>query len=409
MAEVIQAATLTSLLEHVIGRPLLRHLEEVLVRCHRRFLITVDGFDNRFNDFRSQYFYKHDELRPRVEFELDWLRGLLHMILDIREKSAANALYSHTDCCITIPRDRFYEVLYSDRDSFRYTDKYCSLEWSGIELALLLRKRVEELVQTSSAKDLRVHERLSQALRTAFPNIPEDIVFEYNGRLVSRPLFIYVLRHTFWRPRDILIYYGKLFAAATVMSRRKVPLTSDFLRRIIKESTISIINDEFINEFSGMVLNLTDIIQLFSHRPNILSFEDVAGILGKATFEVASSENPFSDVRSKIEFLYQIGFLGLEVSAEQKGRYNLRMKDVFYFTEGPAVIIPEAADHLHGFRYIVHPVFSEYLYLLPTNPELLLDPSWEDLYFLDNLMPVLSSQIVLRRRRGERQTLAAPI
>jgi hypothetical protein len=62
---------------------------------------------------------------------------------------------------------------------------------------------------------------MDEAMRRVFPDVPAEIEFTYNGKRLQRHLFLYVLRHTFWRPRDILIYYSRIIELARETSRRR--------------------------------------------------------------------------------------------------------------------------------------------------------------------------------------------
>jgi len=51
-------------------------------------------------------------------------------------------------------------------------------------------------------------------LKNKFPNIPECVTINIKGNKTEQsiPLFQYVLRMSFWRPRDILEYYAAILS-----------------------------------------------------------------------------------------------------------------------------------------------------------------------------------------------------
>jgi hypothetical protein len=57
------------------------------------------------------------------------------------------------DFCIAVPKDRYLEIQRIERDSYRNWHRGVPLNWSGIELAILLRKRLEVLTGKKTHKN----------------------------------------------------------------------------------------------------------------------------------------------------------------------------------------------------------------------------------------------------------------
>ena len=297
--------------------------------------------------------------------------------------------YELIQVCITVPKDRFYEVMRTERDSYRYHNRFCSLEWSGIELAILLRKRLEELSQMSTDKKKSPVERLAAVLKAKFPYIPNDISFDFNGKTYTMPLFLYVLRHTFWRPRDVLLYYAKIIATSEDLRRKRIRVSAEAIRRAIKEATYEVIQSEFINEFSSTVINIREILSAFSNISQFVTYSEIGEILTKVDFRFAiGPEISLNRVDEKIEYLYQIGFLGIEVTPEMRDRFNIEHKHSFYFNEGLALLKTEGENKFRDYTFIIHPIFSEYLQLNTSDHELVLEFSWDYLREMDVLLSV---------------------
>jgi hypothetical protein len=289
--------------------------------------------------------------------------------------------------CITVPKDRFLELLRTERDSYRYTHRYCSLHWSGVELALLLRKRLEELSQyTTSKHNKQVEDRLAEVLRESFPHIPADVNVKFNEKSYQMPLFMYVLRHTFWRPRDILLYYAKIISAAESMRRRGIKISVEAIRRAVQDTTYEVIKSEFINELGTTVLNIKEIIEAFYGCPQIMSCEKVEEILSSIDFKYAYSENTTIDVAEKVEFLYQVGFLGLIPNTEMNQRLKMITNEAFYFNAGLLPLRTAIQEKCKSFRVMVHPIFCEYLQLDTSNQELTLLFRWDQLHDMEDLL-----------------------
>jgi hypothetical protein len=65
-----------------------------------------------------------------------------------------------------------------------------------------------------SGKEITPPVRLREVLEFEFPNVPKVISMRLEDRTREIDIFNYVLRHTFWRPRDILYYWGRILATA---------------------------------------------------------------------------------------------------------------------------------------------------------------------------------------------------
>ena len=376
-------------LEFTLGTDVCEAFNEILVTFRRRLLITLDEFDTAFDMFRTRGIENVKfsmDLDQRVDFEIDWLRSLLLLVIDIRQRpQKASVLYELMDFCITIPKDRFYELMEADRDSYRYLYRYSSLDWSGIELAILLRKRLEELGQISTDPKLKPEERLALVLKERFGHLPSQISLDFNNRTYTMPLFFYVLRHTFWRPREVLVYFAHLLATAENL-RKTGKITSELIMRAVKEATSRVIETEFIGEFQSVLINIREVIKAFGGCKQFLSYEDLSSVVAGTGFHFASDKLKMVDTDGKIAFLYEIGFLGVVASPELRARYNLMHKHCFYFNEGPSLISAKAPQRFKQFTFIVHPVFSEYLQLDTSSNELVLEFTWEYLHDIEAII-----------------------
>lgn len=378
---------LNHFLEKIFGEKVLSDLRDIVNTCRKRFLITLDGFDTFFDEFRRDSLTIKEELEIKAKFEVDWLRSLLQLVLKIRSNTdPANKLYDLIDFCITVPKDRFYEVRTTERDSYRYHKRYESVDWSGIELAILLRKRLEELCQCTTDKKLKPNERLEYILKQYFPNLPQEISLTLNGRNYSMPLFMYILRHTCWRPREILLYYATILAAAEDLRKKKGrKISTEAVRRIIKETTLDIIESEFINEFESMV-NIRDIINGFYTCKQFLTHNTISDILAKLDFRFAIGEAGNISTSQKIIFLYEIGFIGILVTPELQDMWHIKTRHSFYFNERDTILQGGANKRMEELTFIIHPMFTEYLQIDTSDNELVLELNWDYLYETESLL-----------------------
>lgn len=385
--DVVNAFSLERFLERNIGREPLFAFNEIISTCRRRILITLDGFDTQFNEFRKASLHLPSDLRRvRTQFELDWLRSLLAVVLRMKENRRGVApLYRLLDFCMPIPRDRFEEIRMFERDAFTYRARFASLSWSGIELTILIRKRLEVMsrFRTSGGKP---EDRLQQVLQAAHPHIPWLIGFTSREQYFELPLFLYILRNTFWRPREVLMHYAGIIALADDMRRRELRLSAESIEWSVKRTNREIVQTEIINEFSSMITNIESVIHAFERCRQVLDYADVEDKLRTCHFEVAWGADVIEDLPTKVEFLYEIGLLGVRATTEQRATMKLRHRDAFSFNEGRVPFQMVAADRFTQYQYVLHPVLCNYLALDSNDHEMVLRYTWEYLKEMETLL-----------------------
>lgn len=391
-------------LELVMGVEEVGFFEQLIGENQQRFFVTLDGFDEAFDDFRRSS--PLDPTKPglldRATFEIQWLTALLIVVNRMRRTpQSENAFHHLLDFCITIPRDRFLEVPKVDRDSYRYHSSYWALNWTGIELTILLRKRLQMLSngRTDDKASSQQEARLHAVWRRVCRRVPWDIRIPFGSANHDMPLFLYVLRHTFWRPREILMHYAKIVALARE-GRGTSPISSDQLRKLVSDTTYEIISSEFLNEFSQTIMTLPAILERFRGKKQFLPFEDLATILEgvevRLAVDASATGLPLSaedELMEKLKLLYSIGMLGIEVTTEMRQRFHILHRQAFYFNEGITLfkgVTPREA--LKACRYIIHPVFTEYLELDNSGAPLTLQYTWQYLHDVENVIKASSGE-----------------
>lgn len=380
-------------LQYAVGDEVIRIVDGAVSRSGQKVLITLDGFDTAFDRFRftSLATHRRSDLVRRATFEVDWLRALLLLILEYKTSRTTTTLAGCVQVCMTVPQDRFLEVLATDRDRYRFTGRFCSLTWSGIELAILLRKRLAMLAGADVPRALSPEDRLEQLLTKHFSHIPTEIELTYNGRTHRMPTFLYVLRHTFWRPREVLIYYANLLSAGEELRARGASMSSDTVRRVVKETTYQIIQSEFISEYMSSFVRIRDVIRAFIRQPVSLTYDELTKILGVVQFSLASQdEGAQESILSKVDLLYRMGFLGLKVPHKRRESMGLMNEHVFFFTEGAVFLRNAPANPFSQMSFVINPAFHEYLELIPSK-EFVLKLSWSYLHQLEAVLSATSA------------------
>src|SRR5262249_15796003 len=87
------------------------------------------------------------------------------------------------------------------------------------------------------------------------------------------------------------------------------------------------------------------------------------GIIDPVDFQHANDTYKPRTFREKLEFLYQIGFLGVKLAKEWAEDWRAITDEVFYFSDGDAIVKSLTDDELRSARFIFHPVFCEKLRL----------------------------------------------
>jgi len=390
--DIISKINSNNFLEKSLSGEVINAFDEIIHNCKKKILFTLDGYDTLFDEFRKSNFRYYDshnsqEVDKRTRLEIDWIRSLLNLILEIKEnKSNPKYFYSLLDFCITIPKDRFFEIREFERDSYIYNNRFTESNWTAQELATLLRKRLERISNYSSEKSSSVEERLKEVLSKNFPNIDSDCFVKLNNQNYFMPLFLYILRHTFWRPRDILIYFARILAVSKDLKKRSINMSKEIIRRIVKETTSVVIESEFINEFSSTLVNLRDVIKLFYGRNELLSYNDISDILSRIDFRFANNDENSKQINTKLTFLFEISFIGLYVNEDLKNRFGIDCKHAFYFNEGET-ILRLIENPQPEYNFVIHPIFCEYLQLKTEHQDVVLDLNWE---YLNKIEPHLS-------------------
>lgn len=216
--------------------------------------------------------------------------------------------------------------------------------------------------------------------------LPATLQFEYNGRHYRLDLFLYVLRHTFWRPREVLVYYAALLALAMDIRRWESTVPVEAVRQCIKATTTKVIESEFIAEFRSTVVNIEDVILAFRKRKPLINYSELSEILRALTFRLASGPLGTEGTFEKARFLYDIGFLGIRADKRIMDLVGLKHEHVFYFNEGSEIWSGFDEADVKEWHFVIHPIFSEYLRLDCAGQELTLVYSWDYLRSGDSFM-----------------------
>lgn len=365
----------------LIGDDVLSYISMVSSKSKRNLLFSIDGFDSEFEKFRQNTRHMPAS-QKRGDFEIGFLSGAIKTVMKIREEYQWSPIFEILHFCIMVPHDRFLQIRRETRDAYLYRSRYKDLRWTGVELAIMLRKRLEVLnnIDTSDEKD--PFERLEETISHCYPDIPLKTETTVSGSVYKHPIFVDILRHTFWRPRDILYYFARIITMARGFKKRGIELTEFAIDKCVADTAQQVIMDEFIGEFQFMCSNFEQIIGSFAKMSQIISYDDVISAIGGIEYQIYSCESEYGSgpdaVFNKIKFLFEIGFLGLLVDIQTYNRYQLLSREAFCFTvdERTARQLLRPTE-MPIYRYVIHPIFYRYLDLMPSGSQLILDIDYE--------------------------------
>jgi energy-coupling factor transporter ATP-binding protein EcfA2 len=365
-------------MEYALGREAVESFEVILSTCKKLFLVTLDGFDSAFDAFRrntnNMRRQSDSEAQERTRFELAWLRSLLQLVIEIKEphdRVDRTKWQDLIEFCITVPTDRFDEIERTERDGYVYINRDSHLDWSGLELCSLVTKRLEKLGEQPADNKKKPHERLIQACSGDLGFLPKELSFVFKGRSIKTHWFLYIMRHTFWRPREILMHLAPIIAAADELASHSSEITTETVRRIVSHTAVDVVRLEFIGEWESTFTNIAEVVAAFRGKAQVLEYEEVRGILNDVRFVFAAENVRIDEVSAKIQWLYEAGFLGVKLSSKQQEQFNITYPYAFYyFGEGRRLIRLNEPGLLDTYQYVIHPAFAEYV----------LDIGWDDLY-----------------------------
>ncbi len=374
---------------------------EALQKCERKILISLDGFDTHSEDFRiitNTMPKNSDKYIKRNEYERLFFRTLIEVVTKFKRNEyndpILNAFGSYIDFCIVLPKDRYDQIINYDRDSFK--KNFGSMSWSAYELLELLTKRTEYLVssvnQMYSPKSTNDYfQRIDEALDN-FPGLPKTITMNVQGNLINLSLFNYILRSSFWRPRDVISHLSCLLARFIRINNadkklfidEKMKLSVEEIKLSIKDNTKRIIQEEFIDEYKYVFRNLKDVLKLFHGLNEQMSVNEFEKVLNEIKFDTSYSYD-MENVQNKLLVLYQLGVIGLKYTKSFASEMHYLHHICFIFNAG---MHPFDDFIKHQFKVksqifiIFNPIFARELMLNFNTNELLGD--WTNKYIKDS-------------------------
>lgn len=258
----------------------------VLQQRSLRVLVTLDKFDDYYDSFGRKY-TTSNALRPQQDFLAAILEGL---VLATREL-AHDPQFDWLAGLVTLPRDKFLELHLRERVAIE-AEEGIWLRWTPRELLEFVERRIAHALQL---------EHVAKAWNHLFPF---DV---QNGKVkdVREDSFLYLVRHTHWRPREIQLYLRKIFI---LMDESRLAADDAMFRRAVKIQSEDTIREEFREEFTmeypGLDAALTK-LETQSLR-SVMRYDELATLLKRMSL----FDDPMP-VDQTVLRLFHLGVLGV--------------------------------------------------------------------------------------------------
>lgn len=355
-------------------------------QCKKKILLALDGFDTHSEDFRFTTNRlannNKEEYQFRTDFEIRLFRELMVVVSNIKRKRVKlekQYFFTAVHFCVILPQDRYDQIALDDRDIEKRD--ICSLNWDAYELMEMLVKRLEYHFKVDlSAKRLSLEDRFYSILQEKMPHIPMQMNIVVNGYPQRMSLFNYLLRHTFWRPRDII----KNFAIIMKLSKdneieaKDPQLIQSIIKKALAHGVSRIIEGEFINEYKNVYVNIKDVLLHFRTNDFVQDFDVFCEKLSKIEVRTTKISTEF-DVESKLRLLYRLGVIGFYTNKDDDNLWN-GFPYCYSFTEGldpMDEILVQGLPIKSAPKIVFNPIFIRYLLLNVNINEQICDYPWE--------------------------------
>lgn len=382
--DIAKSNSTDEILNRALSLDIIKSINNIAETCKKKFIISLDGFDTKFEHFRKDSLsFAQKDIAKRTAFENDFLAAFLKTVLDIKNTKAENILHQNIDLCVMVPQDRFRQVRRMERDSYIYRGKYSDIHWTGVELAIMLRKRLEVMNDYYTNPNSPPFERLTEIFKKSYPHLPLETSTMVDNKTYSHSLFIDVLRHTFWRPRGILSYFAGIISLYDEFEKNNWPINKESISKCISDITDNIIQDEFIGEFENYFLGIEVVLDQFRNNKQIIPYNLISQYVGPIDFNFIGEKSKDLSIYEKIEVLYEIGFLGIRLNEHLEKKYKPLLVDLFCFSEGHKTFKKILRNnHLDECVFVVHPIFCEFLDLDTSDQDLTLN--FTEMYLVEN-------------------------
>lgn len=380
-AAMVANFRIDNVMEEYFGKKNFKQLEFAILQCKKNILVALDGFDTASEDFRKKTVklikYKREFEKQlgnqRLDFEILFFRSMFTCLHKIDQRN--RGIMRKVSLCIIMPQDRIDQIKEEDRDFVKYN--FANLAWDAIDLFEMLILRLEYVYGIQAMEEGDLNDRFKRLLKKYFKMIPETVDIKIKGNIYKMDLFKYMLRLSFWRPRDIIELFYELYLAN---KNSHEELRSETIKDILNTKADKLIDKEVYGEYQNVIINIKQIMECFRDKNIVLEQDEAFKILERQVFQT-SSLRQFTFPFEKFEILYELGILGIKVSQNVQRHENLKNNLCFNYNEGLEPLELLKRENIGDkIQIVVNPVFSKKLALIYNTDEILEDYTWRYLY-----------------------------
>lgn len=366
-----------------IGEDLFEKFALCFGACEKKTLISLDGFDTHSEDFRritrTLLNTNPSEYEKRNEFECLFYRSLCNVVLKFKRKDYNNiidTIADRIDFCIVLPQDRYDQIQTVDRDIAKVN--CCGLFWDAYDLLRMLVLRLEEYYEIEPIANQNMLQRFQRIINEKLPQIPNTVKVFSGDRWYDFELFNYILRFSFWRPRDILLNFISLLQLVENSKELDLEIDDKMIKEALSQSASNIIDKEFIAEYQNVFYNLKGVLNCFRGKNILYTISDFFDIIESIKFD-ASFSYDCTESKNKILILYQLGVIGLIFNKDTIADRGYTHHICFNFNEGLDPIYNSIMDCdtiENDASIIINPLFCKKFHIAINTKELIGNYDW---------------------------------
>lgn len=387
LASLVANFHIDNVMKKYFGAVRYEKIRKAIVKCKKNILIALDGFDTLSDKFRSDTIHiylnsddkKKQEIgRKRLKFEGLFFRSMFNVFEKLY--GINRGIMKNVSFCIIVPQDKIDQVKKYDRDFTKYN--FASLSWDAIDLLKMLVIRLEYIFGIKDRENYDVCERFEYIMKKHFESIPLELEVKPGARECKMDLFLYILRLSFWRPRDIIKNFYQIYTVYKNNEKKGAVVETNTLKDVLYNRANEIIEEDFYYEYRTVITNISEIMDAFKGKNIVLEMDEIYAILDKQTFETAMLRD-FKNPKSKFMLLYELGAVGFYCDQKVQNSENVRCKYCFNYNEGLEPLNLLNSDKIFEkgcIKAVINPIFVRKLSLKYNTRDIIENYSWDYLF-----------------------------
>jgi len=274
-------------------------LRSAMAATHALVLIECDQFDDFLSRMATPAYLIHGDAEvqalTRRALLMDMLKGLVDAVHSI--KTAEDGIEG-MHLLVTVPTDKFLELDLREKDMIR-RKHVVELRWDMKELLSFTGRRIAKALDLPFSPD-----DARKLWGRVFPGVVQNRETD-----VPEDSFLYMVRHSQWRPRDLQRFLRDILERC---SGKRTIDPEDFAASIHTTCSTSI-RDEFLQEFQTEYPFIHDVINQLRGTKNLRTQMDYDALYSCLRNQRLS--HAISSPRDVIIRLFEMGVVGVRATS----------------------------------------------------------------------------------------------